>query len=128
MEILGDEMGVDEEFDNGFYCFCCGLDDYCWMICCENCEDWFYGECINMDKGIGEVFIEKFICLNCMKGNFVMLYKKLCSLGLCCKVVCLGKDMESVFCLDEYVQVWWERMLVKLLKVKSVFGFDDIMI
>lgn len=127
METSGDEMGADEESDNGPYCLCRGPDDHRWMICCENCEDWFHGECINMDKGIGEALIEKFICPNCTKGNLVTLYKKSCSLGSCRKAARLGKDMESVFCSDEHAQVWWERMLAKLPKAKSVSGFDDTM-
>lgn len=126
-ETSGDEMGADEESDNGPYCLCRGPDDHRWMIFCENCEDWFHGECINLDKGIGESLIEKFICPNCTTGNLMSLYKKTCSLGSCRKPARLGKDMQSVFCSDEHAQIWWERMLAKLPKNKSASGYDDAM-
>ena len=127
METSGDEGGADDESDNGPYCLCRGPDDHRWMICCENCEDWYHGECINMDKGIGEALIEKFICPLCTKGNLTTLYKKTCSLGSCRKPARLGKDMESVFCSDEHAQMWWERMLARLPKSKSTSGLDDSM-
>lgn len=127
MNTSGDEMDPEDESDNGPYCLCRGPDDHRWMICCENCEDWFHGECINMDKGIGEALIEKFICPLCTKGNLVTLYKKTCSLGSCRKPARLGKDMDSVFCSDEHAQVWWERMVAKLPKTKSASGLDDAM-
>jgi COMPASS component SPP1 len=126
METSGDEMG-DEESDHGPYCLCRGPDDHRWMICCENCEDWYHGECINLDKSIGESLIEKFICPLCTKGNLVSLYKKTCSLGSCRKPARLGKELESVFCSDEHAQVWWERMLAKLPKFKGANGLDDAM-
>lgn len=126
METSGDEMG-DEESDHGPYCLCRGPDDHRWMICCENCEDWYHGECINLDKSIGESLIEKFICPLCTKGNLVSIYKKTCSLGSCRKAARLGKEPESVFCSDEHAQVWWERMLAKLPKTKGANGLDDAM-
>ncbi|KAL3965110.1 hypothetical protein ACCO45_002114 [Purpureocillium lilacinum] len=66
----------DDESDNGPYCLCRGPDDHRWMICCEHCEDWFHGECINLSKDVGESLIERFVCPNCTKGNLRTIYKK----------------------------------------------------
>lgn len=120
-EAAEDGATDDEESDNGPYCLCRGPDDHRWMICCESCEDWFHGECINLDKGIGESLIEKFICPNCTSGNFRSIYKKVCTLNSCRKPARLGKEgpLESVFCSDDHTQLWWERMIGKLPKVKG---------
>ncbi|KAJ2965561.1 hypothetical protein NQ176_g10556 [Zarea fungicola] len=57
-----DGSDEDNDEDNGPYCLCQGPDDHRWMICCEGCDDWFHGECINLSKEVGENLIEKFIC------------------------------------------------------------------
>ncbi|KAH6885359.1 hypothetical protein B0T10DRAFT_93709 [Thelonectria olida] len=118
----GDE---DDEEDNGPYCLCRGPDDHRWMICCEKCEDWFHGECINLSKDIGESLIEKFICPNCTNGNLTSLYKKTCALNSCRKPARLGTGSESVFCSNEHAQTWWERTVAKLPKSRTKGGFDD---
>lgn len=119
----GDEEG--DESDNGPYCLCRGPDDHRWMICCERCEDWFHGECINIDKSIGEALIERFICPICTRGNLVTIYKKTCALGACKKPARLAQDPASFFCSAEHTQSWWERMMGRLQKERSRVGLDD---
>lgn len=121
------EPGADES-DNGPYCLCRGADDHRWMICCETCEDWFHGECINLNKEIGESLIEKFVCPNCTSDTLTTLYKKTCALGGCKRSSRLSKGEESVFCSDEHTHMWWERMLAKLPKTRSKGGFNDQLI
>ena len=120
-----DEDGTDDESDNGPYCLCRGPDDHRWMICCEKCEDWFHGECINLDKGIGESLIEMFICPNCTNDNLTTLYKKTCALGACRKPARLTSPEPSVFCSNEHAQAWWERMVSRLPKSKAKTGLND---
>ncbi|PHH89971.1 hypothetical protein CDD83_4832 [Cordyceps sp. RAO-2017] len=110
----GEAASDDDESDNGPYCICRGPDDHRWMIGCENCEDWFHGECINITKEVGESLIEKFICPNCTKGNRVTIYKKTCALGTCRKPARLTHSQPSVFCSNEHLQTWWERMVGRL--------------
>lgn len=120
-----EEASGDEESDNGPYCLCRGPDDHRWMICCEKCEDWFHGECIKMNKEIGENLIEKFICPNCSTGELATIYKKTCALGACRKPARLGQSQPSVFCSNEHAQMWWERMVSRLPKVRGKNGLND---
>ncbi|KAG5927375.1 hypothetical protein E4U42_002318 [Claviceps africana] len=115
----------DERSDSGPYCLCRGPDDHRWMICCERCEDWFHGECINMNKEIGEHLIEKFICPNCATEQVVTIYKKTCALSPCHKAARLAEGEPSVFCSMEHAQTWWERMVSRLPKAKGRKGLDD---
>lgn len=115
----------DMEEDNGPYCLCRGPDDHRWMIFCENCEDWFHGECINLSKEIGESLIEKFICPNCTNENLTSLYKKSCALSGCRRAARMTEANQSVFCSNEHAQSWWERMVAKLPKTKGKAGFND---
>lgn len=104
-DIGSDFVGGVSEFDSGLYCFCCGFDNYRFMIVCDCCEDWFYGDCIGMDKWIGENFVQKYICFNCsdFDWGYVICYKKMCSYLSCKNVVWVG-DFEClfIFCLDDY--------------------------
>lgn len=115
----------DEGSDNGPYCLCRGPDDHRWMICCEKCEDWFHGECINLDKTIGESLIEKFVCPNCTHGDQTTIYKKTCALGACRKAARLTQTPSSVFCSSDHAQMWWERMVGRLPKGRSRAGLSD---
>lgn len=115
----------DDESDNGPYCLCRGPDDHRWMICCEKCEDWFHGECVNISKETGENLIEKFVCPNCSTKDLVTIYKKTCGLPGCRKAARLVQKPPSVFCSGEHAQTWWERMLIKLPKGKGKSGFSD---
>lgn len=121
----GSEEEDDEGSDNGPYCLCRGPDDHRWMICCEKCEDWFHGECINMDKTIGEALIEKFVCPNCSHGDQVTIYKKTCALGACKKAARLTQSPPSVFCSSDHAHMWWERMVGRLPKGRSRAGLND---
>lgn len=120
-----DDASDDDESDNGPYCICRGPDDHRWMICCETCDDWFHGECINLDKGIGESLIEKFVCPNCTNENLRTIYKKTCALGGCRKAARLSQNPSSVFCTNEHAQMWWERILSRLPKGRGKAGLSD---
>ncbi|KAH7161289.1 hypothetical protein EDB81DRAFT_714610 [Dactylonectria macrodidyma] len=127
-ESSDDDNEEDNEDDNGPYCLCRGPDDHRWMIFCENCEDWFHGECINLNKEIGESLIEKFICPNCTNENLKTLYKKSCAFNNCRKPARLSQASPSVFCSNEHAQSWWERMVAKLPKTRGKAGFNDQLI
>lgn len=114
----------DEESDNGPYCLCRGPDDHRWMICCEKCDDWFHGECINLNKEVGENLIEKFICPRCTNKYVTSIYKKSCGLPNCRKAARLSQTPSSVFCSNEHAQTWWERMVSRLPK-KGKAGLTD---
>ena len=112
----------DDESDNGPYCICRGPDDHRWMIGCEKCEDWFHGECVDLDMQTGETLVEKFICPNCTDGRrYVTRYRKTCSLAGCRQParVYNVKD-SSVFCSDDHAHVWWDKMVSSLPKKTAV--------
>lgn len=109
-----DDSAGDDDSDNGPYCLCQGPDDHRWMICCEGCDDWFHGECINLSKEVGEHLIEKFICPRCTTKQFRSIYKKSCSMGTCKKAARLSQTPPSYFCSNEHAQAWWERIVGKL--------------
>lgn len=121
-----DGSAADDDSDNGLYCLCRGPDDHRWMICCEGCDDWFHGECINLSKEVGENLIEKFICPRCTTKQFRSIYKKSCSMGACKKAARLGQSPPSYFCSHEHAQVWWERLVGRLPKTgKGGSGLTD---
>ncbi|KAI3327260.1 hypothetical protein HD806DRAFT_486554 [Xylariaceae sp. AK1471] len=112
------EGSSDDETDNGPYCLCRGPDDHRWMISCDVCEDWFHGECVNLDKEIGEKLVERFVCPNCTDGkrNYTK-YRKTCSLPGCMSAARLyTKDVKdrSVFCSNEHCDAWWASMIATL--------------
>ncbi|KAI1818608.1 hypothetical protein GGS20DRAFT_195605 [Poronia punctata] len=110
----------EDETDNGPYCLCRGPDDHRWMISCDACEDWFHGECVSLDKDVGEKLVERFVCPNCTDGkrNYTK-YRKTCSLVGCINPARLynneGKEDErSVFCSNEHCDAWWASMIATL--------------
>ncbi|KAL7621554.1 hypothetical protein AAE478_008879 [Parahypoxylon ruwenzoriense] len=131
--LIGAAAGVnqpssDDETDNGPYCICRGPDDHRWMISCDVCEDWFHGECVNLDKETGEKLVERFVCPNCTDGkaNYTK-YRKTCSLAGCKNPARLytktAKD-RSVFCSNDHCDAWWASMIstlpIKLASQKAV--------
>lgn len=112
----------EEESDNGPYCICRGPDDHRWMIGCEKCEDWFHGECVDLDMETGETLVEKFICPNCTDGHrLVTRYRKMCSLPGCRKPARVYNVKESsVFCSDDHTHAWWDRTVASLPRKASV--------
>ncbi|KAI0422972.1 hypothetical protein F5X98DRAFT_911 [Xylaria grammica] len=112
------EGSSDDETDNGPYCLCRGPDDHRWMISCDVCEDWFHGECVDLDKEVGEKLVERFVCPNCTDGkkNYTK-YRKTCSLSGCKNAARLYtkalKD-RSVFCSNEHCDAWWAARIATL--------------
>ncbi|KAI1501624.1 hypothetical protein F5X99DRAFT_381894 [Biscogniauxia marginata] len=108
----------DDETDNGPYCLCRGPDDHRWMISCDVCEDWFHGECVNLDKDTGEKLVERFVCPKCTDGkHHYTKYKKTCSLAGCKIAARLySKDVEdrSVFCSSDHCDAWWASIIATL--------------
>jgi COMPASS component SPP1 len=106
----------DDDMDSGPYCICRGPDDHRWMISCDVCEDWFHGECINIDKERGEKLIERFVCPNCTDGKqHYSKYKKTCSLAGCINPARIyGKKDNSVFCSTEHCDAWWASIIATL--------------
>ncbi|CRJ96381.1 hypothetical protein BN1723_008615 [Verticillium longisporum] len=129
----------DDSIDPGPYCLCRGPDDHRFMIFCDICQDWFHGECVDMDRDVGNNLVERFVCPNCtdLASNVRTLYKKTCSLKNCTQEARLYGDREtkeevkledkSVFCSDEHRQLWWEKYVAAMPKkdgsgAKTLYG------
>ena len=116
----------DEESDHGPYCICRGPDDHRFMIGCDICEDWFHGECVQIEKVVGENLIERFVCPNCADEDRGVrtVFKKTCSYRNCKKPARRYDGREanerSAFCSDDHTQMWWEKQLAALPKKSSV--------
>ncbi|CAK7221225.1 COMPASS (complex proteins associated with Set1p) component [Sporothrix bragantina] len=129
---IGDGPGIDgNTSDNGPYCICRGPDDHRWMIQCDDCEDWFHGDCVNINKDDGENMMLSYICPNCtIPGRYVTRYRRLCSLPGCRRAARLyGEDgmspaeapvltsasaTASHFCSDSHRDQWWDNLLGQL--------------
>ncbi|KAI1453053.1 hypothetical protein F4805DRAFT_445080 [Annulohypoxylon moriforme] len=112
------DASSDDETDNGPYCICRGPDDHRWMISCDVCEDWFHGECVDLDKDVGEKLVERFVCPNCTDGkrNYTK-YKKTCSLDGCknpARLYTKSTKDRSVFCCNDHCDAWWINMISTL--------------
>lgn len=122
----------EEESDHGPYCLCRGPDDHRWMISCDVCEDWYHGECVSIDKTIGEALIQRYVCPLCTddKGINVTRYKKTCSFEGCInpariydeekKGVGAAAGTYSVFCSDKHAEDWWEQLVRSLPENRSL--------
>ncbi|KAI3393645.1 hypothetical protein diail_3872 [Diaporthe ilicicola] len=117
----------EEESDHGPYCICRGPDDHRWMISCDMCDDWFHGECVNIDKTIGEALIQRYVCPGCTdrQGINVTRYKKTCSLEGCWRPARIYDDIRgdadySVFCSDKHAEDWWEQLVRSLPDSRSL--------
>ncbi|KAI1778968.1 hypothetical protein F4818DRAFT_403030 [Hypoxylon cercidicola] len=109
------EASSEDETDNGPYCICRGPDDHRWMISCDVCEDWFHGECVDLEKDTGEKLVERFVCPNCTDGkqNYTK-YKKTCSLPGCklaARLYTKSLKDRSVFCSSDHCDQWWISMI-----------------
>jgi PHD-finger len=52
------------------WCICKQPHNNRFMICCDVCEDWFHGKCVNITKAMGQQMEDKGIewtCPNCIK-------------------------------------------------------------
>ncbi len=59
-----DETEDDEDLTKE-HCICRGFyDPELWMICCDECEVWFHGKCLNMKKSMSDS-IASYVCANC---------------------------------------------------------------
>lgn len=121
----------EEESDHGPYCICRGPDDHRWMISCDMCDDWFHGECVNIDKTIGEALIQRYVCPGCTDrhGINVTRYKKTCSLEGCWRPARIYDDIRgdaeySVFCSDRHAEDWWEQLVRSLPENRSLKAKD----
>lgn len=50
------------------YCICRKPDINCFMIGCDNCNEWFHGHCINITEKMAKA-IQEWYCMRCREEN-----------------------------------------------------------
>ncbi|XP_045448734.1 death-inducer obliterator 1 [Melitaea cinxia] len=66
------ESWNSEDDPNRLWCICKQPHNNRFMICCDGCEDWFHGKCVNITKAMGQQMEEQGIewrCPNCVKNT-----------------------------------------------------------
>ncbi|XP_005312013.1 CXXC-type zinc finger protein 1 isoform X4 [Chrysemys picta bellii] len=65
-------VGEESKSENGenapVYCICRKPDINCFMIGCDNCNEWFHGNCINITEKMAKA-IREWYCLQCRDKN-----------------------------------------------------------
>ncbi|CAL8337240.1 unnamed protein product [Merluccius merluccius] len=63
----GPESGMDGE-NSPLYCICRKPDINCFMIGCDNCNEWFHGHCISVTEKMAKA-IREWYCMRCRGKN-----------------------------------------------------------
>ncbi|XP_058459814.1 death-inducer obliterator 1-like [Malaya genurostris] len=69
-DIESDESWNSEDDPDRLWCICKQPHNNRFMICCDACEDWFHGKCVNITKAMGQQMEEdgiEWTCPNCLK-------------------------------------------------------------
>jgi COMPASS component SPP1 len=89
---------VDENGE-ALYCICRKPDTGRWMIGCDFCDDWFHGDCVDMDEKTAQLVV-KFACPNCRSKGNLGIWRRKCRLSGCFNPVLT--DPKSKYCSPEH--------------------------
>lgn len=67
-----DDDEESEDDPNKLWCICNQPHNNRFMICCDTCEEWYHGKCVNITKAMGQQMEEEgkeWICLFCKNPN-----------------------------------------------------------
>ncbi|XP_027859564.1 CXXC-type zinc finger protein 1b [Xiphophorus couchianus] len=64
----GPESSSMEGENAPLYCICRKPDINCFMIGCDNCNEWFHGHCINITEKMAKA-IQEWYCMSCRDEN-----------------------------------------------------------
>ncbi|XP_075974182.1 protein partner of snf isoform X2 [Anticarsia gemmatalis] len=70
MSVESQESWNSEDDPNRLWCICKQPHNNRFMICCDGCEDWFHGKCVNITKAMGQQMEDQGVewrCPNCVK-------------------------------------------------------------
>lgn len=71
-DIDSDASWNSEDDPDRLWCICRQPHNNRFMICCDKCEDWFHGNCVNITKAQGKQIEDKnmkWLCPNCKTGS-----------------------------------------------------------
>ncbi|XP_035794451.1 death-inducer obliterator 1-like [Anopheles albimanus] len=69
-DLDSDESWNSEDDPDRLWCICRQPHNNRFMICCDSCEDWFHGKCVNITKAMGQQMEHdgiEWTCPNCLK-------------------------------------------------------------
>ncbi|XP_058065845.1 uncharacterized protein LOC131215472 [Anopheles bellator] len=69
-DLDSDESWNSEDDPDRLWCICRQPHNNRFMICCDSCEDWFHGKCVNITKAMGQQMEHdgiEWTCPNCIK-------------------------------------------------------------
>lgn len=64
----------DDDDPDKLWCICNQPHNNRFMICCDSCEEWYHGKCVNVTKSMGQLMEsegKEWICLYCKVCLFV---------------------------------------------------------
>ncbi|CAG9854881.1 unnamed protein product [Phyllotreta striolata] len=67
-----EEEEESEDDPNKLWCICNQPHNNRFMICCDTCEEWYHGKCVNISKSMGQQMEsegKEWICLFCKDPN-----------------------------------------------------------
>lgn len=67
----------DEDDPDKLWCICNQPHNNRFMICCDTCEEWYHGKCVNVTKAMGQTMEaqgQEWICLYCKVSELQCLY------------------------------------------------------
>lgn len=119
-DLVSDASHASEDDPERLWCICKQPHNNRFMICCDKCEEWFHGKCVNVSKAMGKVIEQgkrEWNCPKCKNGTSVPGDKKLNQSKLtkffsnrnkqqAMCIVCKKKPSNegSSFCSDECMQ------------------------
>lgn len=76
LDSSNEEEDESEDDPNKLWCICNQPHNNRFMICCDTCEEWYHGKCVNITKAMGqqmEAEGKEWICLFCKVGFSIKL-------------------------------------------------------
>lgn len=125
-DLVSDASCASEDDPERLWCICKQPHNNRFMICCDKCEEWYHGKCVNVSKAMGKVIEQenkKWYCPTCKNGGspmqgdkkpmnqlkltkfFMKNSSKSNQSSVMC-VVCKKKPTResSIYCSDECIQ------------------------
>jgi hypothetical protein len=68
LDSSGEDEEESEDDPNKLWCICNQPHNNRFMICCDTCEEWYHGKCVNITKAMGQQMESEgreWICLFC---------------------------------------------------------------
>lgn len=100
LDSSNEEEEESEDDPNKLWCICNQPHNNRFMICCDTCEEWYHGKCVNITKTMGqqmEAEGREWICLFCKVSKLIKRFAyQLLNLAL--TLVSSNNDEHVKFC------------------------------